>query len=96
MVSTRPDAAKGFAPSGMRHLDYYEHALGNPLFSNLKAANGIVTYGDERSYAVLYKTCNACDREIQNNAENPHHIARQVAQQMVQGFGGHAINTVSE
>jgi hypothetical protein len=95
LVSTKANGKSATAPSGMRHRDYYEHAANNPLFSNLKSINGAVTYGAEKNNTVLYTTCDTCAVETQNST-NHHHITRQFAEKMAQGFGKHFINTISE
>ena len=96
LVSTHANGTNTAVPSGMRHQDYYEHPAANALFSNLKAINGVLTYGNESSNALLYKTCTTCQPERADNSVNLHQLSRQTAEQMVQGFGKHPISTISE
>ncbi|WP_091379026.1 hypothetical protein [Mucilaginibacter mallensis] len=95
LVATKYNGEYTAVPWGMKHLDYYEHSSNDALFSNLKAINGVVNYG-EKDEAVLYKTCNSCKPEMLSSTNNIHHISRSVAEQMVQQFGSHYINTISE
>jgi len=96
LVSTKANGQNALAPSGFNHLEYYEHDPNDPLFSNLKSINGVVTYGNESAEAVLNKTCTTCKLEIPGNITSAHHITRQLAERMVQGFGNHPISTISE
>ena len=96
LVSTKANGANSSVPSGTWHTDYYEHNMSNIVFSNLNAIKGTVTYNESESGALLYKTSSSYNMEEQSQPNNHHHIARKVAEQMVQHFGGHSINTNSE
>lgn len=96
LVSTKAYGTNISVPSGTNHLDYYEHSSADVLFSNLKSIAGTVSYGNESSNTVLYKTCNTCQSQSLNRSNNFHRISRQVAERMVQHFGNQAITTNSE
>ena len=95
LVATKTNGKNPGVPSGKMHLDYYEHSASNILFSNLKSISGIVSYGTASKNTVLYNTCTTCDAS-QKKSTNIHQLSRTEAEQMVQGFGDHPINTISE